>query len=82
MTAQTIKVGDRVRRIGGRYIGTVCEIAERPSRKTDRQRQTIEMRIRVLWPPQPELGGDPRPRRTWLALSGEGTRWERAPLTP
>ena len=74
----TIIIGDRVRRLpatgtDANLIGTVCEIAERPSRKTDRQRQTIETRIRVAWPP--DCGGGAR--RTWLALSGEGTRWER-----
>lgn len=72
----SIKIGDRVRRIVGvgvyADIGTVCEITERPSRKTERQQQTIEMRIRVAW----DIGGG-RVRRTWLAMSGEGIRWER-----
>lgn len=79
MSVPEIKIGDRVRRVDATSlssIGTVCEIAERPSRTTDSgQRITVEMRIRVAW--DPDSAG--RSRRTWLAMSGEGSRWERVP---
>ena len=62
-------IGARVRRIGGDDIGTVVEVAERPSRHTTTgQAVHVEMRIRVQW----------ARRRSWLAVSAEGSGWERA----
>lgn len=74
-----IEIGARVRRMPGGRKGTVVEIADRPARQCTTQLQRSELRIRVLWDAINPTSGyqSDRATRTWLAVSGEGTRWER-----